>query len=266
MKNTNLPNQIDQLEQLLDQAAHLAAAGRSTHALLQDVESRPDAFGPAELVPLPWGAGCALVTVGVTSLIHINSEVAKVAALAMSVLQHLDLSDVDARRVRELALSRKGEGDDRNKMPDLFLAGVLSTGGEEIPEDVQNTDRLRLGVLVRVMEKLADAGEAFRRRLSLQLHPPGVRERVQVDRKGKVTVDGRVYDVADSHATLFYYLVEANGEPVSGRDIAREERVSEFKASRIVQQVKKRHPDLGAIIRKENRPNGRYCIELPTLK
>lgn len=265
MSIASLPTNTELLGQMLDQAARLAARSRSTLALLQEAEAHPDSFPPATVLPLSMSGGYTLTWAGATPIFQINNEVQSVAALALPILPHMDLDSSDAKYIRQLAASGKKEGDCRGRYPDLFLAGVIRTESEDIEEDVQNGDRLRLGVLVRVMEKLADAAENLRRRLSLLIHPPTVQDRVTVDReKCQVVVDGRPYDVWDNHAILFYYLVAANGKLVSGNDIAEKEGGGEFRVGRFIDQIKKHHPDLGAIIKKEdNKKNGRHRIELP---
>lgn len=262
-----LPTQTDHLEILFVQVSLLASKSKSILTLLRDAEERPDFFPPVTVIATSVGNGFALTWAGTTPLCQINYEVQSVTALALPILTQMDLNATDEKHILQLAASSKREGDGRGQSPDLSLVDVLRREREEISDAVRDGDRLRLGVLVRVVEKLADAAEILRRRLDLKIHPPTVIDRVAVDRKkGQVVVDGRHFDLRDNHATLFFYLVAANGNPVSGGDIADREGLLEFKVSKFLDQIKKDHPDLRALIKKEKRPNGRHYIELTPLQ
>jgi hypothetical protein len=113
-------------------------------------------------------------------------------------------------------------------------------------------------------ERVVEQATAFCRRLGCKLHPPSVRDRMRVDRRrGRVTLDGSEFDVTDNQSILFHYLVDANGQPVSGCEIAKKEKLQEFKAGRHVQRIK--HDALKRIIKKEEKANGRFYIRLPPL-
>lgn len=251
-------------EQLFDETSSLVISARATLALLRELEDRWDMlYMPVKIRRCPNGGVAGLSWSGHFSLAQVNNEVLGVARAARAVLPHLKLSRPEAEQVLRLA----GDGDEAGTDPPfpLLMSGTICEEGEAIPADVRQADRLRLRVMVCFVEKLTEAGEVLRRVIDRRLHPPTVKDRVQVERNGRVTVDGHTYEVSESHATLLFHLVEANGATVSGPEIAKKEDVTEFKASRLVSQIKKRLPQLGAIIAKVDKTNGRYYLQLPPL-
>jgi biotin operon repressor len=83
--------------------------------------------------------------------------------------------------------------------------------------------------------------------------------------KGAVQLDEKFFSVASNQAYALFHLAEANGNTISGPAIAKKLGVSEFKLGRLVEQIKQCHPQLGAVIKKENKLNGGFYIELPPI-
>jgi hypothetical protein len=118
----------------------------------------------------------------------------------------------------------------------------------------QGPNRLRVRFLTRIIELLSAAAAQLERRLQTKLNPPSVRDRVHVDcKKGRVTVDGRVFSVSANPAVALHSLAEGNGGPVSGPSIASKEGIEEFKLGRYVREIKKKYLILGGSSRRKKR-------------
>jgi hypothetical protein len=137
-----------------------------------------------------------------------------------------------------------------------MLAGLVHIEGKAPPPGDITTipgNLFRINVLLTLLERFREATVSLSERISRRLHPPHYRDRVRVDTaKGRVGLDGVWYDVTVDQAILFKHLAEANGETVSGPTIAKREGMREFKTSRIVEQLCRKHPEMEELIVKQS--------------
>jgi hypothetical protein len=201
----------------------------------------------------------------------INEELQELAGATMPIMEHLGLRPEDEESIRSLApapppASGTGEDAETGSTGALFLGGMIDDSaltGADVGNHAE-VDRLRIKVLVGMLERLLQATACLCQRLRRKLDPPSVRDRVSADvGKGLVLVDGKEYVETANVAIFFKHLAEADGKPVSGPQIAKAEMSREFKTTRVRKQIK--HEDLKLIIKQEQKPNGRYYIGLPPL-
>jgi hypothetical protein len=269
---SNLPTNGAQQEELLKLASSLACQSKYCLSTLQDIEERPISTPPVRLQHFSSG-GMMITTVGLRG--EVNGTLQEVAADARHLLGHLGLSTNDAAAIQSLTPRKAVAGTEADTQEgELFLAGLIEEidcDGQVIAREdaasVARADALRLKVLIGLMERLSVAATGLCSKLDRKLNPPSMRERVYIDRSHcRVTVDGGPsVEITSNQAIALHHLVEANGNPISGLAIAREEGLKEFKIGLYVKQLARKHPAFGRIIKKEQKGNGRFYIELPPL-
>lgn len=203
----------------------------------------------------------------------LNDQLQELAERVVPLLEYLDLDDRDKQDIRKMLPIAQA---DSSPLPSLGAAsrsllfeddgcGVVFPTSAKYDSETEKRNAVRVVRLQYLLDRLGEALERNRKRIQAKLNPPTVRDRVKLDHeKYIVTVDGKSYSVSENQATLFKYLIEANGNIVSGPEIAKRERLEEFKASRFLEQLESKYPDLARIVQVTERPRG-YRIVLPPL-
>jgi hypothetical protein len=254
-----LPTDPEQLQAIRGVADAITRLCQIVLSSLHEIERRKSSVVPTRCSFLP-GCGTSILQIGLSPLSTINQDLRWLANEAAPILDHLGLSERDNGHVQAL------------EQPDnpLLLAGVVEWIDEAeasptdfAPRELSREDQLRVEVLIPLVERLGDCAAHLSTRLGRKLNPPSLRERIQVDEvRALVTVDGKQYTLTANQALAIKYLVEANGGPLSGYELSRKLR-QEFRLYRYVRQIN--YPELKSIFKKEDKPNGRYRIELPPL-
>lgn len=150
----------------------------------------------------------------------------------------------------------------------LLLEGMIRFDTDPPPtEGATEANRIRLtalrGRLGRLKTALAELAEQVERKV----HPPEVKDRVKVDVERHVlTIDGREYELnTTNQARILEQMALANGEPLSGPELARRAGLREgFMVARALEQVrKKHHPKLNRFIPLAVDVSNKFCFRLP---
>lgn len=280
MVKRTLPDDLEHLRKTAEQAflagehlVQLMSAVRAEESALQ-APMRPEE-SPRPVVPTTRkGTGVPVSMRLLTQRELINDRLQRMAELIAPLVEHLGLNERDKAAIQSL-LPTAGAHARPTGMHDAASTSLLiendGTGavyptGPYSP-DAEARNAHRIARLLDLFERLGESLGRFGLRVGAKVQPPTVQDRVQVDSGNCiVTLDGTPYHVTGNQATLFKYLVEANGEIVSGPEIARGEGLAkdkDFKAGRYLKQIK--HPELKRIVEQTLWPRRSFRIVLPPL-
>lgn len=254
---SRLPDKTDRLVKLQEICSHVYGESKSAAAILREMEKKPKPSMPVVVSQL---LGVSVCTQYLTREGQVNQLLRAITNVAKPLLRYLELSDSDkehiATKFSALLFPEPIEYEDWTILAEhphpKCAATVLA-------------DPVKVKLLVDFLDRMVRDTSSLQARIDKKLKPPSVSDRVRVDLvKGIVEVDGKPFPVLDRQAILFHYLARANGEPVSGPEIARQEKIKEFRSARIKDQIK--HKALTALLKISQRGKRGFYLQLPPLE
>ncbi|MEI7687618.1 MAG: hypothetical protein WCL32_21640 [Planctomycetota bacterium] len=258
-----LPKSTDELIEIQSNVQQVSSILDFLLPVLVEIELNPQAPAPIRVTRMQVPDGQATEAVAISTLgigrAQVNQLLGELSTHLSATIHYLDL-DADCKRQVNRAITQR-------PLDEWYFPTLIEIDGATSTKEERAIDSQRAVSLSMTLKAIQTSCENLTLRLARKLKPPTVRERMKVDQNaGTVTVDGKVFTVRPNEAEALRYLVEANGAPVSGPEIAETLGVSEFRIGRAIKSLVATHPEFGAIITKENSDsNARFRVDLPPL-